>query len=257
MAYREAQGAFTTRQELRQVSGLGPASFEQAAGFLRVRGGTQPLDNSAVHPERYELVARMAADLGSDVTTLLGSAALREQLNLEAYLSDEVGLPTLQDISQELARPGRDPRGQFEAFSFAAGINTLDDLTPGLKLPGLVTNVTKFGAFVDIGVHQDGLVHISELADRFVGDPSKIVKVQQPVTVTVMSVDHERRRIALSLRENPGESPSRPSPAKPRPKRAPRPAQKRSAQKRPAQKRPPRRDFNGGSMNDAFSSLDL
>jgi len=260
VGYREEHGAFTSRQALLAVPGLGPKSFEQAAGFLRVQGGAQPLDASAVHPERYALVARMAEEIGASLASLLTSEETRQRLSLDTYLSDEVGMPTLLDIMQELARPGRDPRATFEAFSFAEGITSLSDLTPGLKLPGLVTNVTKFGAFIDIGVHQDGLVHISELADRFVGDPADIVKVQQPVTVTVMEVDLERRRIALSMRETPGKKPE----PKASPRRrgagpsATRPTKPRPKQGKPRQpKRPPRRDFNGGAMSDAFSSLDI
>jgi uncharacterized protein len=260
VAYREEHGAFTSRQALLAVPGLGPKSFEQAAGFLRVQGGAQPLDASAVHPERYALIARMAEEIGASLASLLTSEETRQRLSLDSYVSDAVGMPTLLDIMQELARPGRDPRATFEAFSFAEGITSLSDLTPGLKLPGLVTNVTKFGAFVDIGVHQDGLVHISELADRFVGDPADIVKVQQPVTVTVMEVDLERRRIALSMRETPGKKPERK--ASPRRQGAvpssTRPAKPRPKQGKPRQpKRPPRRDFNGGAMSDAFSSLDI
>ncbi len=260
VGYREEHGAFTSRQALLAVPGLGPKSFEQAAGFLRVQGGAQPLDASAVHPERYALVARMAEEIGASLASLLTSEETRQRLSLDTYLSDEVGMPTLLDIMQELARPGRDPRATFEAFSFAEGITSLSDLTPGLKLPGLVTNVTKFGAFIDIGVHQDGLVHISELADRFVGDPADIVKVQQPVTVTVMEVDLERRRIALSMRETPGKKPEpKASPrrqgAGPSPTRPNKPRPKQGKPRQP--KRPPRRDFNGGAMSDAFSSLDI
>ena len=260
VGYREEHGAFTSRQALLAVPGLGPKSFEHAAGFLRVQGGAQPLDASAVHPERYALVARMAEEIGASLASLLTSEETRQRLSLDTYLSDEVGMPTLLDIMQELARPGRDPRATFEAFSFAEGITSLSDLTPGLKLPGLVTNVTKFGAFIDIGVHQDGLVHISELADRFVGDPADIVKVQQPVTVTVMEVDLERRRIALSMRETPGKKPEpKASPrrqgAGPSPTRPNKPRPKQGKPRQP--KRPPRRDFNGGAMSDAFSSLDI
>ncbi|NLI78912.1 MAG: RNA-binding transcriptional accessory protein [Candidatus Riflebacteria bacterium] len=203
VAWRDANGPFTARAQLKKVPRLGPKAFEQCAGFLRVRGGKQPLDASAVHPERYALVGRMAADLGCGVTDLLAREDLRAQIRPETYVGEDVGLPTLRDILAELARPGRDPRPAFEAFSFAEGVHTLADLRPGMRLPGIVTNVTKFGAFVDIGVHQDGLVHVSQLADRFVRDPAEVVKVRQQVLVTVLEVDQERRRISLSLRTKP------------------------------------------------------
>jgi uncharacterized protein len=203
VARRDAQGPFRSRTELREVPRLGPKAFEQAAGFLRLRDGTHPLDASAVHPERYPLVERMAADLGATVADLLRDGQLRARIQPERYVTAEVGLPTLQDILAELAKPGRDPRRQFEAFSFTEGVNRPEDLRPGMKLPGIVTNVTAFGAFVDIGVHQDGLVHVSQLADTFVKDPSTVVRPQQRVRVTVTEVDLARGRIALSLRSNP------------------------------------------------------
>ncbi|MFZ9838617.1 MAG: helix-hairpin-helix domain-containing protein, partial [Opitutaceae bacterium] len=203
VARRDAQGPFRSRTELREVPRLGPKAFEQAAGFLRLRDGTHPLDASAVHPERYPLVERMAADLGATVADLLRDGQLRARIQPERYVTAEVGLPTLQDILAELAKPGRDPRRQFEAFSFTEGVNRPEDLRPGMKLPGIVTNVTAFGAFVDIGVHQDGLVHVSQLADTFVQDPSTVVRPQQRVRVTVTEVDLARGRIALSLRSNP------------------------------------------------------
>ncbi|MBN2331720.1 MAG: RNA-binding transcriptional accessory protein [Deltaproteobacteria bacterium] len=201
--FRNEQGPFSSRQQLLKVPRLGAKAFEQAAGFLRIRNGSNPLDASAVHPERYSLVNQMAQECGCPVKELMASESLRQQINLQRYISSTVGLPTLSDIMAELARPGRDPRRKFERFSFQEGICQLEDLKPGMKLPGLVTNVTRFGAFVDIGVHQDGLVHISQLADRYVRDPGEVVKVQQQVMVTVMEVDRERRRIALSLRERP------------------------------------------------------
>lgn len=201
--YRNANGPFASRAALKQVPRLGAKAFEQAAGFLRIRDGANPLDASAVHPETYGIVDAMARDLKTTVGELMRQPALREAICLERYVADTVGLPTLKDILEELAKPGRDPREKFEAFSFAPGITELKDLTPGLKVPGIVTNVTKFGAFVDIGVHQDGLVHISELADQFVNDPADVVKVQQKVMATVLDVDMDRKRIALSLRSNP------------------------------------------------------
>ncbi|MFA5256960.1 MAG: Tex family protein [Opitutales bacterium] len=200
VAHRTANGPFSSRRQLLKVTGMGPKTFEQCAGFLRIRGGIHPLDASAVHPERYELVETMAKDAGCGVADLLSSDECRKRVRLEKYVSGDVGLPTLQDIQQELAKPGRDPRERFEAFSFAEGVNSLDDLKEGLSLPGIVTNVAAFGAFVDIGVHQDGLVHISELSDSFVKDPAQVVHVQQRVRVTVLEVDKARGRISLSMK---------------------------------------------------------
>ncbi|MEI6499576.1 MAG: Tex family protein [Armatimonadota bacterium] len=203
--FREENGPFASRKELTKVPRLGPKAFEQAAGFLRVRGGKHPLDSSAVHPESYPIVEQMAKDLGTKIENLMSDETLRQQLKLESYVTATVGLPTLTDIIAELAKPGRDPREQFEAFAFAEGVEKMADLQPGMKLPGLVTNITKFGAFVDIGVHQDGLVHVSELADQFVSDAAQVVKVAQKVMVTVLEVDLERGRIALSMKTNPGQ----------------------------------------------------
>ena len=203
VARRNEQGAFKSRADLKAVPRLGPKAFEQAAGFLRIRDSAHPLDASAVHPERYPLVEKMAADLGATVADLMRDAQLRARIKLEAYVTAEVGLPTLNDIMAELAKPGRDPRQKFEAFSFAEGVNKPQDLKPGMKLPGIVTNVTAFGAFVDIGVHQDGLVHVSQLADTFVKEPSAVVRPQQKVMVTVTEIDLPRNRIALSMRSNP------------------------------------------------------
>jgi uncharacterized protein len=203
VARRNEKGPFATRAQLLEVAGLGPKAFEQAAGFLRIRGAEHPLDSSAVHPESYPIVEKMAADLGVTVAALMGDAKLRAQINLKNYVTEKVGLPTLNDILAELAKPGRDPRQKFEAFSFTEGVNKPEDLRPGMKLPGIVTNVTAFGAFVDIGVHQDGLVHVSQLADTFVKDPAEIVKVSQRVQVTVTEVDLARKRIALSMRSRP------------------------------------------------------
>ena len=201
--FRNEHGPFAARKDVLKVAGLGPKAFEQAAGFLRVRGGAQPLDASAVHPESYSVVEAMARDLGCAVAELMQDEKLRKKIDLKKYATDTVGMPTLQDIMAELARPGRDPREQFEAFSFADGISRMEDVQPGMRLPGIVTNITNFGAFVDIGVHQDGLVHISEIADRFVKNTTDAVKLHQRVTVTVLEVDMKRKRIALSLRSVP------------------------------------------------------
>jgi uncharacterized protein len=200
VAYRNQNGPFRAREELREVPRLGPKAFEQAAGFLRIRDSENPLDSSAVHPESYGIVDRMAADLGCSVSDLVRDEALRRKIKLENYVTDSVGLPTLNDILSELAKPGRDPREKFEAFHFAEGVSKIGDLKPGMKLPGIVTNVAAFGAFVDVGVHQDGLVHISQMADNYVKNPADVVKVQQHVSVTVLSVDLERKRIALSMK---------------------------------------------------------
>jgi uncharacterized protein len=192
---RDKQGGLRSRADLKEVPRLGAKAFEQAAGFLRVRGGAHPLDASAVHPERYLLVEKMAADLGCTVADLMQKPELRQRIELKKYVSEDAGLPTLQDIMNELAKPGRDPRKQFEVFTFAEGVNDMKDLTVGMKLPGIVTNVTAFGAFVDIGVHQDGLVHVSQLADHFIRDAAEVVKVAQRVSVTVSpSIWRIRRR---------------------------------------------------------------
>jgi len=225
VAYRDENGAFASRAALKKVPRLGPKAFEQAAGFLRVRGGANPLDASAVHPERYEIVAAMAADLGCSVRDLLADAGLRAKIDLKKYATADVGEPTLKDILAELAKPGRDPRERFEAFAFG-DVSKLEDVKPGMRLPGIVTNVAAFGAFVDIGVHQDGLVHVSELSDSFVRDPAEVVKVSQRVSVTVLEVDLERKRVALSMKSKPviGGREERAAAAKsaPRPSAAPR-----------------------------------
>ena len=200
VAHRDQHGPFRSRKALLEVSGLGPRTFEQAAGFLRIRGGEHPLDASAVHPERYGLVERMAADLKVPLPSLIGNAALLGRIDLGAYKSGDVGDFTLKDILAELDKPGRDPRSSFEPPKFRDDVRELADLKPGMELEGLVTNITAFGAFVDVGVHQDGLVHISELADRFVKDPHDVVKVGQKVAVRVLEVDLGRKRIALSAR---------------------------------------------------------
>jgi len=200
--YRNENGPFRSRLELKKVPRLGPKAFELAAGFLRIDNAENPLDASAVHPESYHIVGSMARDMDCTVSDLMRREDLRSRINLEQYAGEEYGLPTLQDIMMELTRPGRDPRQQFEAAAFAADIRTIDQLTPGMKLPGIVTNVTNFGAFVDIGVHQDGLVHISELSDKFVKNPADIVRVNQKVRVTVLTIDPERKRISLSMRSD-------------------------------------------------------
>ncbi|MBU0697267.1 MAG: RNA-binding transcriptional accessory protein [Bacteroidetes bacterium] len=205
--YRNLHGAFKNRESLKKVPRLGDKAFEQAAGFLRIRNADHPLDTSAVHPERYALVAQMAKDLNCKVEDLMKDEKLRKQIDLKKYTSAEVGLPTLQDIVAELAKPGRDPREQFEAFAFADGINKIDDLKPGMKLPGIVTNITNFGAFVDIGVHQDGLVHLSQMADRFISNPNEVVKVSQKVEVTVVDVDAARKRISLTMKSGEKKAP--------------------------------------------------
>ncbi len=199
--YREEHGPFESREDLMEVPRLGPKAFEQAAGFLRIHDAANPLDRSAVHPESYPVVNRMAARLDCTVDDLVQQESLRSRIVLGDYVSDRVGLPTLQDIMEELSRPGRDPRRGYVAFRFDDSVQKIEDVKVGMKLPGIVTNVTAFGAFVDIGVHQDGLVHISELADRFVKDPAEVVKVQQRVTVTVLDIDLDRARISLSMRE--------------------------------------------------------
>ncbi len=210
VARRNEKGAFKSRADLKDVPRLGPKAFEQAAGFLRIRDGAHPLDASSVHPERYAVVEKMAADLGTTVADLIRDGKLRAKIKLENYVTADVGLPTLTDILAELAKPGRDPREKFEAFSFTEGINQPEDLKPGMKLPGIVTNVTAFGAFVDVGVHQDGLVHVSQLADSFVSEPNTIVKPGQKVQVTITEIDLPRQRIALSMRSNPPLGPKTP-----------------------------------------------
>lgn len=246
--YRNKNGAFQTRQQLREVPRLGEKAFEQAAGFLRIRDAANPLDASAVHPESYAVVTQMARDLDCTVADLVRDASLRARINLSKYATATVGLPTLQDIVAELAKPGRDPRQQFEAFSFADGVSKPSDLKPGQKLPGIVTNVTAFGAFVDVGVHQDGLVHISQIADQFVENPADVLKVGQKVNATVLEVDLARNRISLSLKSRPDLTPraqnQNQNPNAPRS-----PAQPRGA----VQQRPNARDAGGfGSLASAL-----
>jgi uncharacterized protein len=201
--YRELMGAFKSRKELLKVPGLGPKAYEQSAGFLRIRGAENPLDSSAVHPERYSLVEQMASDLGSNIRDLISSEGARSKIDINKYVSEDVGLPTLKDIIEELSKPGRDPRDKFEVFQFMEGVEKPEDLRLGMRLPGIVTNVTAFGAFVDVGVHQDGLVHVSQIADKFVSNPAAVVKVGQRVQVRVTEVDLERNRIGLSMKSDP------------------------------------------------------
>ncbi|OGW36403.1 MAG: RNA-binding transcriptional accessory protein, partial [Nitrospirae bacterium GWC2_56_14] len=201
--YRNQHGPFPSRDKLKEVPKLGPKTFEQAAGFLRIRDGRDPLDASAVHPESYHLVDAMARDLNCTVPDLMKSEELRKKIDLTKYVTGKVGLPTLKDIMAELAKPGRDPREKFESFSFTEGVEKIEDVVPGMKLPGVVTNITAFGAFIDIGVHQDGLAHLSQLSDRFIKDANEAVKVNQQVMATVLEVDVKRKRISLSLKKDP------------------------------------------------------
>lgn len=198
--YRRENGAFASRAQLKKVPRLGPAAFQQCAGFLRIPDAKNPLDNTAVHPESYAIVERMAKDQGCSVRELVADKAKQKQVNLNQYVTSEVGMPTLNDIMKELEKPGRDPRAQIEEFRFDDSVHTPDDLREGMELPGIVTNITNFGAFVDIGVHQDGLVHISQLADRYVADPTQVVKLHQHVRVRVVGVDTKRGRISLSMK---------------------------------------------------------
>jgi protein Tex len=226
MAYRNENGPFRSREELRKVPRLGPKAFQQAAGFLRISDGGNPLDASAVHPESYGIVQAMARDLACTMSDLMRDANLRAGIDPARYVTEAAGLPTLRDILSELAKPGRDPRQTFEPFSFVPGIEQLADLKAGMRLPGIVTNVTAFGAFVDIGVHRDGLVHLSELSDTYVTDPRQVVRVHQHVSVTVLEVDLERNRIALSMKSSAAPSPG--------PSKSPTPASTRTRAEQPA-----------------------
>lgn len=254
VALRDEKGPFQKRTDLKKVSRLGPKAFEQAAGFLRIPDSPNPLDASAVHPESYAIVDAMAADLDCSVKDLMIDAKLRNAIDPHRYVTDTVGLPTLEDIMAELAKPGRDPRKSFEVFAFAGHVNKPEDLEPGMQLPGIVTNVTRFGAFVDIGVHQDGLVHISELADRFIKDPAEVVKVQQKVTVTVLEVDLARKRISLSMRNSVDakKAPPAASGKGAAPKRSQRPSRRPS--KRPAAKPSGKQPFHN-PLADALAVL--
>ena len=199
--YRKVNGAFASRAQLKKVARLGPSAFEQCAGFLRIPGARNPLDNSAVHPESYHIVEQMAKDNHCTVAQLIGDAAKRKAVDIKKYVTDTVGMPTLTDIMAELEKPGRDPREQIEEFEFDKNVTSVDDLVAGMVLPGIVTNITNFGAFVDVGVHQDGLVHVSQLADRYVADPTQVVKLHQHVKVRVVEVDRKRNRISLSMKK--------------------------------------------------------
>ena len=198
--YRRENGAFTSRAQLKKVPRLGPAAYQQCAGFLRIPNAKNPLDNSAVHPESYNVVEKMAQDCHCTVSDLISHPEKRAQIDIKHYVTDDIGLPTLTDIMKELEKPGRDPREQIEEFEFDASVQTIDDLREGMELPGIVTNITNFGAFVDIGVHQDGLVHVSQLADRFVSDPTQVVRLHQHVRVRVIGIDLRRQRISLSMK---------------------------------------------------------
>ena len=200
VAYRAEHGAFTSRRELLKVPRMGAKAFEQCAGFLRIPGAKNPLDNTAVHPESYPIVEQMAKDLGCDISQLLASKELRLKIQPERYLTERIGMPTLKDILQELEKPGRDPRGPIKVFEFDKNIRTIDDLCPGMELPGIVTNITNFGAFTDIGIKENGLIHLSQMADRYITDPNEVVSIHQHVRVKVLSVDKERKRIQLTMK---------------------------------------------------------
>jgi uncharacterized protein len=200
IAHRESTGIFKSRSDLKKVKGIGPKAFEQCAGFLRIPGARNALDNSAVHPERYQLVKRMASEIDLQVGDLVRNEANIQRIDVKSYVSDEVGLPTLNDIMAELKKPGLDPRGVAKSFSFAENVHTIDDLHEGMVLPGKVTNITKFGAFIDIGIKENGLVHISQMANKYISDPSEVVSLNQVVGVKVSTIDHQRGRIGLSMK---------------------------------------------------------
>ena len=198
--YRRDHGPFLSRSELKKVARLGPTAYEQCAGFLRIPGAKNPLDNTAVHPESYKIVEQMAKDTGCTVAELIASPQKRNSINLNHYITHNVEMPTLSDIMKELDKPGRDPRGMAEVFEFEPNVTSIDNLAVGMVLPGIVTNITNFGVFVDIGIHHDGLIHISQLADQYVSNPTQIVKLHEHIHVRIIDVDHKRKRIALSLR---------------------------------------------------------
>ena len=252
VSYRNENGAFTSRKQLSKVPGLGPKTFEQAAGFLRIRGGQHPLDASAVHPERYALVKQMADDLGVELAELIGNVTLVDKIPLAKYVSDAVGEPTLRDIIAELKKPGRDPRATFEKPAFREDVTEFEHVKEGMVLEGIVTNVTAFGAFVDIGVHQDGLVHVSELSDRFIREPSEVVKTGDKLKVRVLGVDKARRRIALSAKTAPSAGAH---PAAPRPRES---SGRDVSQNRPAAAQggqPSRAARGGGFCANPFAGL--
>jgi uncharacterized protein len=247
VSHRAEKGPFRSRQEILEVPRFGKKAFEQAAGFLRVRG-QHPLDNSAVHPESYDVVERMAKDLGVDVKGLVGNKDLTKKIDIARYVDERRGLPTLKDILSELEKPGRDPRAEFEEVGFNPDVTEFDHVREGMVLQGVITNVTQFGAFVDVGVHQDGLVHVSELAHRFVKDPAEVVKVGERVKVKVVKVDGERRRIGLSIKQAsaPAAGGATGAPA-PSSSAGPRPPQNRNQPRSPQpqpQKPPPKTPFN-------------
>lgn len=245
--YRDETGPFTTRKGLIKVPRLGPKAYEQCAGFLRITHGKNPLDASAVHPESYPIVDAMAKELGVTVTSLIGRSDLSKRLDLSRYVTKTVGLPTLNDICDELAKPGRDPREDFTLFHYREGVETLNDLEEGMRLPGVVTNVTAFGAFVDIGVHQDGLVHISEMSDQFVKNPADILKVQQKIQVTVIGIDAIRKRISLSMKSRPMEGAPK--------KESESPSPKAKVKAKSHAKKPRDREEKGRPFNNPFADL--
>ena len=251
VSHREDHGAFSTRSQLLKVSGIGPRAFEQAAGFLRIRGGDHPMDTSAVHPERYELVEHIAQDMQVSLADLVGDPDLASRIDIARYVSAEVGELTLRDIISELKKPGRDPRDEFAPPKFRDDVNKLEDLGQGMTLEGVVTNVTHFGAFVDVGVKQDGLVHISQLADRFVKDPNDVVKVGDKVQVRVLEVDTERKRISLTCRsESPPQAQPRPQPQSQRQRTG------GDGDRRPARKRPQGSPSSGSGFSyNPFADL--
>ena len=206
--FRNENGPFKSRDSLKKVPRLGSKAFEQAAGFLRIKGSENPLDETAVHPESYHIVENMAEDLQIPLKNIIRNNDILSKINFEKYITDSVGLPTLEDIKNELLKPGRDPRPSFEIFKYSDEVGKIEDLKPGMKLPGIVTNITNFGAFVDIGVHQDGLVHISQITDKFIKNPLDVLKLQQKVTVTVIEVDIQRKRINLSMKNDPNQKKS-------------------------------------------------
>ncbi|MCB0846818.1 MAG: helix-hairpin-helix domain-containing protein, partial [Bacteroidetes bacterium] len=242
VTYREENGPFKTRSGLKKVPRLGDKAFEQAAGFLRIRNAKNPLDASAVHPESYHIVEQMAKDLGVKVEDLMNDESLRKKIRLDKYVTETVGLPTLEDIMNELAKPGRDPREQFEVFSFAEGVNSIEDLKEGMILPGIVTNIVDFGAFVDIGVHQDGLVHLSQMANRFIKHPTEVVKVHQKVDVKVIGIDINRNRINLSMKTEENH-----------PRQTPRKQDSRKQDSRRNER--PRKEQGSGNFNSEFMRI--
>ena len=253
VAFRDQHGPFRSRDAMLEIPRLGERTFQQAAGFLRIRGGDNPLDASAVHPESYPVVERIVARTGLAVQALIGNGTILRALRPADLADERFGVPTVKDILAELEKPGRDPRPEFKTATFTDGIHTVSDLVPGMRLEGVVTNVANFGAFVDLGVHQDGLVHISQLADRFVADPREVVKAGDIVTVTVVDVDVKRNRIALTMKSQaPGSGARAPERAGPRER-----VERSSAPSRPSVSRPaaPASPKPSTSMAAAFSSI--